>query len=80
MPLHAASLFCRLRRGSVAFLGAPVRVWSHREDLPLTLRVFRGSGGLQPTEEGANSRKDPRMDDPTVSPARCVGHVWLLYD
>lgn len=57
-----------------------MRVWSHRGDLPLTLRVFWGSGGLQPTEEGANSREDPRMDDPTVSRARCVAHLLLLYD
>lgn len=50
-----------------------MRLWSNREDLPLALRVFWGAAGLQSAEEGANSREDPGMDDPTVSPA------WLIY-
>lgn len=77
-PLHAASLFCGLGRGSVAPLGAPGRLWGHREDLPLALRVFWGPGGLQSAEEGPNSREDPGMDGHTVSPARCVAALWLL--
>lgn len=71
--LHAASQFCGLCRGSVDILGAPLRFWSNREDLPLALRVFWGLAGLQSSEKGANSREDPGMDDPTVSP------VWLIY-
>ena len=70
--LHAASQFSWLFRGSVDVLGAPVHFWSNREDLPLALRVFCFAGGLQSAEEGANSKEDPGMDHPTVSP------MWLI--
>lgn len=75
--LHAATQVCGLCRGSVDLLGAPVRFGSNREDLPLALRVFRGAAGLQSAEEGAHSREDPGMDDPTVSPAWFS--LWLLF-
>lgn len=77
--LHAASHFCGLCRGSVAFLGAPARFCGNREDLPRALRVFWGAAGLQSAKEGANARVDPGMDDPTVSPARCVAYLRLLF-
>lgn len=50
-----------------------MRFGSNREDLPLALRVFWGAAELQSAEKGANSREDPGMDGPTVSP------VWLIY-
>lgn len=68
--LHAATQFCGLCRGSDHLLGSPARSWSSREDLPVALRVFRGAAGLQSAEEGPNSREDPGMDGPTVSPLR----------
>lgn len=77
--LHAASQFCGLCRGSVAIWGAPVCFCSNREDLPLALRVFWGAAGLQSAKEGANSRVDPGMDDPTVSQARSVAYLRLLF-
>lgn len=47
------------------------------EDLPLALRVFWGPGGLQSDEEGPNSREDPGMDDPIVSPARSLCGLFM---
>lgn len=49
-------------RGTGAWIGGP------RWDVPPSLRVFWGTCGLRSGEKGPNSRHDPGVDSPAVSP------------
>lgn len=70
MVLHAASQFRRLCRGFSTVSETAAWVWCEHKDVSPSLRVFWGAFGLQSAEKGPNSRDDPGVDGPTVSPVK----------